>query len=59
MSDIARSRGIPGFTADVLASNRPMLAVFQKSGLKLEVELDAGTYHVIARFEEASAPSPE
>jgi acyl-CoA hydrolase/GNAT superfamily N-acetyltransferase len=51
MGEIARSRGLAGFTADVLASNRPMISVFQKSGLKIELELRSGTYHLQARFD--------
>jgi acyl-CoA hydrolase/GNAT superfamily N-acetyltransferase len=51
MGQIARSRGLAGFSADVLVSNKPMLAVLQKSGLKLDVRLDGEAYHVTARFE--------
>jgi len=52
MAEIARARGLAGFSADVLASNRPMLAILQNSGLKLELELDAEVYHVTARIED-------
>ena len=33
MSEIARARGLSGFSADVLARNKAMLMVFQRSGL--------------------------
>jgi hypothetical protein len=52
MTEIARSRGIAGFTLDVLASNRPMLSVIHRSGLEITSDVDAGTYRVTARFPE-------
>jgi acyl-CoA hydrolase/GNAT superfamily N-acetyltransferase len=55
MAGIARARGLAGFTADVLATNRPMLAIFQKSGLVLELQLSAGVYHLVARFDDRAA----
>ncbi len=33
MAEIARTRGLGGFSADVLAGNQPKLVVFQNSGL--------------------------
>src|SRR5690606_34099708 len=33
MSEVARVRGLAGFRGQVLASNKPMLMVFQNSGL--------------------------
>ena len=50
MGEIARARGLVGFTADVLASNTPMLMVFYKSGLKIEGELDGAMYALKAVF---------
>jgi RimJ/RimL family protein N-acetyltransferase len=50
MIEIARARGLAGFSADVLATNQPMLSVFYRSGLKIEGELAAGVYHLTARF---------
>jgi hypothetical protein len=41
---------VAGFTADILATNKPMLAIFQRSGLKLRMQLEAGVYHLVARF---------
>ena len=59
MSEIARKRGIPGFTADVLATNRPMIAVFQKSGLQLRMTLSEGAYRITARFPAAGQTGEE
>lgn len=50
MTEVARARGLVGFEADVLRSNRPMMAVFSRSGLKFEGEAQAGVYHLVARF---------
>ena len=56
MCEIARARGLSGFTADVLRTNRPMISVFQNSGLKLEVEALDETCHVVALLEKPGAP---
>ena len=50
MSEIGRARGLAGFTADVLASNKAMLLVFQRSGLEVVSQFDGSTYHLEARF---------
>jgi GNAT superfamily N-acetyltransferase len=52
MAEIGRARGLAGFMADVLAENKPMMAILQRSGLKLAIDLEGGVYHVAARFEE-------
>ena len=52
MAEIARARGLAGFSADILVSNKPMLAILQKSGLILDLRLDGEVYHVIARIED-------
>jgi acyl-CoA hydrolase/GNAT superfamily N-acetyltransferase len=41
-----RRKGLRGFTADVLAENAPMLKVFRRSGLRMETELDSGSFEV-------------
>jgi GNAT superfamily N-acetyltransferase len=43
---IARGRGITRFEAEVLAENRPMLAVFARSGLAMERRRDGSVVHV-------------
>jgi len=52
MAEIARSSGLRGFTASVLADNKPMMMVFYRSGLRLAVKRVDGTYELTARFEE-------
>jgi acyl-CoA hydrolase/GNAT superfamily N-acetyltransferase len=44
--ELARTRRVAGFTADVLTANGHMLGIFNKSGLRVESKLDAGVYHV-------------
>ena len=44
--EYARSRGVRGFTADVLTENAPMLAVFRGSGLRMESRVDSGAFEV-------------
>lgn len=51
MRAIADSRGLDGFTATVLAENKPMLTIFQRSGLKIQLELCQGAYELKALFE--------
>jgi acyl-CoA hydrolase/RimJ/RimL family protein N-acetyltransferase len=51
LSEVAREREISGFTADVLVGNGRMLAIFNKSGLKVETRLSGGVYHVRMTFE--------
>lgn len=63
MSEIARARGLAGFSADVLASNKAMLMVFQRSGLEVVSQFRGSTYHLEAVFgrdsSHDSAPTPE
>jgi acyl-CoA hydrolase/RimJ/RimL family protein N-acetyltransferase len=49
--EIAKAEGIAGFTADVLPDNGVMLAIFQKSGERMESRLDRGLYRVRLTFE--------
>jgi RimJ/RimL family protein N-acetyltransferase len=57
--EIGRNRGLVGFTADVLTTNKPMLAVFERSGLRLRLRLDDGVYHILGHFDEApTSPAP-
>jgi len=53
MIEIAKDRGLAGFTAEVLATNKPMMLVFYNSGLRLETHLEGNTYELTALFEEA------
>ncbi len=49
--DIARKKGVLGFTAEVLAENKAMLNVFHKSGLPVETTLDGGVYSLRIPFD--------
>ncbi len=46
LAAIARDRGIASFEADVLAGNRAMLAVFERSRLPVRTRPEGGTVHV-------------
>jgi acyl-CoA hydrolase/GNAT superfamily N-acetyltransferase len=50
MAEVAQARGLEGFSADVLASNKSMMAIFQKSGLPMRATLDGGCYHLELDF---------
>lgn len=54
--ETARTRGIAGFTADVLADNSGMLRVFHKCGYAIESELEEGEYHLNISFERRRKP---
>jgi GNAT superfamily N-acetyltransferase len=56
MSEIAQARGLVGFSADVLASNKSMLMVFQRSGLEVVSQFDGSTYHLEALFNRDASP---
>ena len=47
---LAKERGIMGFTADVLASNKGMMRVFEKSGLSVKACLEEGAYELTMPF---------
>ncbi len=49
---IARERGIRGFTANVLAQNRGMMRIFQKSGFTLHTRYEEGVISVMFEFDE-------
>ena len=50
---LARERGFKGFYADVLATNTGMIKVFQRSGLKVNAELDQKSYSIIMELGES------
>jgi len=49
---VACTRGIATFEADVLAENRPMLAVFERTGWPMQKRREGGVVHI-----ELSLPS--
>jgi hypothetical protein len=44
-------RGIKGFTAEVLASNRGMIKVFHKGCVPVQAHLESGVYHLEIPFD--------
>ncbi len=46
LAQIGREQGVHQFQAEVLAQNRAMLAVFQRSGLPMQVRQVEGVVHV-------------
>ena len=49
--EYARGHGVRGFTADVLIDNTPMMAVFRRSGLRMESHVDAGAIELTLHFD--------
>jgi acyl-CoA hydrolase/RimJ/RimL family protein N-acetyltransferase len=48
---LAKERGISGFKAEVLSSNKSMLKVFEKGGLPVEARVVEGIYEVAIPFQ--------
>lgn len=57
--ETAKSRGIKGFTADVLATNKAMIKVFEKSPFKIKAFLDSGIYEMTMMVDEANRKTGE
>jgi GNAT superfamily N-acetyltransferase len=51
MTEIARARGLAGFSADVLADNHTMLDIFHRSGLYVFTRREGSTYSLTATFD--------
>jgi acyl-CoA hydrolase/GNAT superfamily N-acetyltransferase len=49
---LAMERGIRGFAAEVLASNRGMMKVFNKGAVPVKAQLESGVYHLEIPFDE-------
>jgi acyl-CoA hydrolase/GNAT superfamily N-acetyltransferase len=54
---LAKKRGLKGFTADVLATNKAMIKVFEKAGLPVKAKLEYGVYRLTIPFD-TGAPHP-
>ncbi|HOV86431.1 MAG TPA: GNAT family N-acetyltransferase [Syntrophobacteraceae bacterium] len=52
LCEIAKSKGISGLTAYVLAANRSMLAVFHKVGYCIHSHFEEGVHEISFRFDE-------
>jgi GNAT superfamily N-acetyltransferase len=59
LTEIARSKGVTGFMAYVLAANRKMLKVFRKTGYVIHRSLDSGVYEIQFRFDEPVSDNEE
>jgi len=53
---IAKERGLRGFTADVLATNKAMLKVFEKAPFPIKAEMKSGVYALTIPFQEQWSP---
>ncbi len=51
LTQIAKRRGLYGFTADVLVNNQGMLKLFEKMDFEMEKELRDGVYHLRMHFD--------
>ncbi|HRR47359.1 MAG TPA: GNAT family N-acetyltransferase [Syntrophales bacterium] len=54
---VARRKGLRGFTADVLADNKAIIKVFEKTGLPIEAVMEYGVYHLRIPFPATVVPS--
>ena len=50
LTRLAQERGIQGFTADVLATNKAMMKVFEKGAHVIQAKLEHGVYHLTIPF---------
>ena len=53
LSNLARKRGLLGFTAEVLTENKPMLDLFENMGFEIEKRSSEGAYEMRLMFREA------
>ncbi|MCX5881026.1 MAG: GNAT family N-acetyltransferase, partial [Deltaproteobacteria bacterium] len=56
---LAKERGLQGFTADVLTSNKSMMKVFEKGGQVVNASLSSGVYELKISFSPESLPAEE
>ncbi len=52
---LAKDRGLQGFTADVLTSNKAMMKVFEKGGEIIKAQMEYGIYHLNIPFDAEAA----
>jgi GNAT superfamily N-acetyltransferase len=55
----AKDRGIQGFTADILVSNKAMMNVFEKGGEIITAKLEYGVYHLEIPFSAEKSSTEE
>jgi GNAT superfamily N-acetyltransferase len=56
---IAKKRGIEGFKADIIADNKPMLRIFEKSAYRTHAFVQRGVYELTMPFTEEEGSSPQ
>ncbi len=56
---LAKERGLQGFTADVLTSNKSMMKVFEKGGQVVKANLSSGVYELTIPFSPESMPAED
>jgi acyl-CoA hydrolase/RimJ/RimL family protein N-acetyltransferase len=54
---LAKERGLQGFTAEVLSSNKAMMKVLEKGGIPLKVNLRQDVYELVISFDFSSTRS--
>ncbi|MCG6908298.1 MAG: GNAT family N-acetyltransferase [Desulfobacteraceae bacterium] len=54
---LARERGVRGFTAEILASNKAMLRIMEKESRTMEARLFQGVYALKAPFDDEAPPT--
>jgi acyl-CoA hydrolase/GNAT superfamily N-acetyltransferase len=54
---IAIQRGITGFNADVVGTNKAMLSVFEKAPYPIKASLESGIYHLTIPFSDLGNPT--
>jgi acyl-CoA hydrolase/GNAT superfamily N-acetyltransferase len=59
LMEYARGLGLRGFTADVLAENEKMLAVFEKSGCQVDAKTSSGVLEVTMLFPNSPVSSTQ
>ncbi|MBN2178850.1 MAG: GNAT family N-acetyltransferase [Deltaproteobacteria bacterium] len=56
---IAKKRGIEGFKADIIADNKPMLRIFEKSAYRTHAFVQRGVYELTMPFTEEEGSLPQ
>ncbi len=50
LTQLAKRQGLHGFTAEVLAENKPMMHVFEEAGFDIEKSITANVYELVMSF---------
>jgi acyl-CoA hydrolase/GNAT superfamily N-acetyltransferase len=56
---LAKERGLQGFTADVLTSNKSMMKVFEKGGHTVKANISSGVYELTIAFSQEAISADE